>query len=160
MNLHQKVFARVFINGKTSESMDFGHIELRVLPTKFAQFIINHPMESRDLSSLELRSSKRPITEEKVDPELAKLIEAAGDEIRFVGGDEPVEELGGLSWNQYEECSNDPVWINMVRLGNTVDLSNYIGIEIEGIVTQFATKYQHTIPGARILAKWHDRRRK
>lgn len=136
MNPHAKVFAGLRVNGAT---FDWGEIELRYVPRKLAEWVIESPLATSDFSSLDLRLSKRPIHwESKSDSAQAQDLIA----LHMIqdADDIAIDAIGDITFGEVEQLQADPIW---TRYRDWLhDPSRFTQDESQGVKAEWRERYK------------------
>lgn len=105
MNPNTKVYAALRINGIVH---DWGFHELKYVPRKLVEFILESQLDAREFSSMELRLSKRKINWES-QQQTANALDSSLP-ICEVDDDTAIDEIGDITYGELDALYTDPIW--------------------------------------------------
>lgn len=142
MNPGIKVWASVRLNGVVT---DLGQTELKYVPTLLTRFILDTSLNGRDLSSIELRLSKRQIKwdSEPEDEVERLLLDLPPHLVTQVDDSDPIDDLDPpITYRELNELSLDPIWTAYRGLKNQKTLESLTASEHQAIIRNWQAKYQ------------------
>lgn len=139
--LSNESFTRLIMNGKVIFETKQTMVESI---TKLVAAIQDSNLTSSSFSSLTLEINRRPISDDSLANEFQKLLTDHRVEVVELKDTDSMEGFPDITWREYHDAMEEPIFVNRIRLARTKDRSAYTHDEIDSIKQTFLHDYANT----------------